>query len=297
MAPTPANPLRGILLMLAACTVLPVMDGIAKQLSETLPVLQIVWARYFFHLLLLSPVVFWRYGRQTLVPQRPGLQALRSVFMLGSTTLFFFGISYMPIADTLALAFIGPFVVTALSPLVLGEKVGPRRWIAVIVGFIGVLIVLRPGIGEWNWAALAGLGAGIVHAFYFLTTRKLSGSAPPLVGLTYAAVVGAIVTSLALPFSWVTPTAGEMMLMASIGLLAAVSHFMVMRSLDYAEATLIAPFSYSEIVMAVLVGLIWFGDFPDALTWTGIAVIIASGVYISLRERQLSRRQQALPAA
>ncbi|KZD05335.1 hypothetical protein AUP43_11745 [Oceanibaculum pacificum] len=282
----PANPLRGILLMLGACVLLPVMDGVAKLLSQSLPVLQIVWARYFFHLLLLSPVVLWIYGRRTLRPQRPGLQALRSLFMLGSTSLFFLGITYMPIADTLALAFINPLVVTALSPWVLKEKVGLRRWMAVIVGFLGALIVLRPGFGEWHWASLAGLGAGVVHAGYILATRKLSGSTPPLVGLTYAAVVGGVVTSAGMPFVWVPPTPTQWAMMASVGLLAATCHFMVIRSLDHGEASLIAPFGYAEIVMATIVGLMWFGEFPDAVTWVGIAVIAGSGIYISIRERR-----------
>ena len=284
-AQSPDRPLVGILLIVAAMSVVPFMDAIAKHLSGHLPVLQLVWARYFFHFCLIFPVVLWRYGPRRLIPARPLLQLVRGGLLLASTVLFFAAISRMPLADALALIFISPLIVTALSPWVLGEQVGLRRRVAVLVGFAGALLIIRPGVGAIQWPALLALAAGLVFGFYLLTTRRLAGSAPPLVTLTYSAAAGALLMSLAVPFFWVMPSAMDLAAMAMMGLIAAGGHFLLIKAFDFAPASLLAPFTYSEIVMTTLLGFVVFGDFPDTWTWAGIAVIVASGVYISLRER------------
>jgi drug/metabolite transporter (DMT)-like permease len=280
-------PVKGILLMLAAMAVVPLMDGVAKHLSTSFPVLQVVWARYFFHLLILLPVALWRHGAGALLLKNPWLQIVRGGFLLGSTILFFAAIAVMPIADALALVFVAPLVVTALSPFVLGERVGPRRWTAVSVGFVGVLVIVRPGLSAFHSGVLLALGAGTVYAFYSLATRKLSGSAPPLVTLAYTAVLGALVMSAAVPVVWTRPDAADLVWMALMGALAAGGHFLIIKSFEHAEASLLAPLAYSEIVMATVVGYLAFGDFPDVWTWVGIVIVIASGVYVSLRERRV----------
>ena len=279
------RPLVGILLMVAAMSVVPFMDALAKHLSDAIPVLQVVWARYFFHFCLIFPVALVRYGPRRLVPARPLLQLVRGGLLLGSTVLFFAAISAMPLADALALVFVSPLIVTALSPWVLGEAVGTRRKVAVLVGFLGALLIVRPGFGSLQWPALLALAAGVVFGFYLLATRRLSGSAPPLVTLTYSAAAGALIMSCVVPAVWVAPSAGQLGAMALMGVIAAGGHFLLIKAFDFAPASLLAPFTYSEIIVTTLLGLVFFGDFPEAWTWAGIAVVIGSGLYISLRER------------
>lgn len=284
--------LAGILLLLGAMTLVPIMDGLAKTLSAGHSTAQVVWARYFFHLAFLLPLVLWRYGRAALLPKRPVAQVLRGGLLLGSTVLFFAAIRTMPLADALALIFVYPFIVTALSPLLLGEPVGPRRWAAVLVGFAGALIVIRPGFGVFQWSALLAVGAGTIYAFYVLATRRLAGSSPPLVTLAYTALLGAVVMSAVAPFDWAAPSPRGWALMALMGLIAASGHFLLIKAYEQAPASLLSPYGYSEMVMATLVGFVAFGDFPDAGTWLGVAVIVASGLYIAVRERK-----RALPPA
>ncbi|MEX2536203.1 MAG: DMT family transporter [Trueperaceae bacterium] len=287
------RPLAGVLLMFGAAALLPVMDGLAKYLSETYPLMQVIWARYFFHLLTMLPLLLLRYGPQVLWPQRPAVQLLRGALLLGATMLFFSAISRMPLATALSLFFVSPLVVTGLAPFLLRETVGWRRWLAVLVGFAGALIVMRPGTDSFEMTGLLAVAAGVVHGLYLLTTRKLSGSAPPLVTLAYTALVGAVGMSVVVLFYWQPPTPAIFGLMVLMGLFAAAGHLMVIRALDFAPASLLAPAAYFEIITATIVGLVVFGDFPDAWTWVGMAVIAGSGIFISLRERKPSSRVDA----
>jgi drug/metabolite transporter (DMT)-like permease len=285
--PATGHPMAGILFLLAALVLLPIMDGCAKLLSQRLSVFEITWARYTIHWVLLLPLLLARYGWRAFKPARLGMQLARSAMLLVGTVLFFFGLAYMPVADTLALFFVSPLVATALSPWILGEKVGQRRYAAVLIGFIGALIIFRPGIGVFRWPALFPFASGFCYAFYALWTRQLAGSAAPLITAGFTALVGALATSVTAPLFWVMPTAGEAGLMLAIGLIAAIGHYLLIRAYERAPASLLAPFGYFEIIMAVVVGLVLFGDFPDLWTWVGIAVLVGSGLYISLRERKL----------
>ena len=271
--------------MLGAMLLMPVYDGIAKYLTVSYPVPQVVWGRYVVHLAALLPVALWLYGPRALWPREPGLQVLRGGLLLGDTVLFYFALSLLPMADTLALFFIFPLVVTVCAPFLLAERVGLRRWLAVVVGAVGALIVIRPGAGIFGWGAIFALGSGVLYALYLIATRRLAGNAPPMVTLTYTALVGVIVTALVQPFVWLSLTPDALLLMLAMGLIAATSHFLLIRSFDHALASQLAPFGYSQIVIAAIFGYVVFGDFPDAWSWLGIAVIVASGVFISLRER------------
>jgi drug/metabolite transporter (DMT)-like permease len=273
--------------MVSAMAVVPFMDAIAKHLSSHLPVIEIVWARYFFHFIFFAPFALYHHGKSALWPKRPLLQLTRGGFLLGSTILFFAALAKMPIADALALVFVSPLIVTALAPAVLGEKVGIRRWAAVFVGFAGALIIIKPGSGVLQGASLLALGAGIVYSFYLLSTRKLSGSAPPIVTLTFTALLGALSMSLLVIPVFIMPDRTQLLLMVLMGVIAACGHYLIIKSLEMASASLLAPLSYSEIVVATILGYVIFGDLPDIQTWIGIFIIVCCGLYISWRERAI----------
>lgn len=278
--------LKGALLMIGAMVVLPVMDGFAKELSTKYPVLQVVWARYLFHLLAMVPLLLIRYRPRQLVPKRAGLQLVRGALLLTATSLFFAGLAQMPQATVLALLFISPLVITLLAPSLLGERVGVWSIVAVVVGFLGVLLILRPGSGAVGWSALLGLGAGLVHGLYMIFTRRLAGSAPPLVTLAYTAVVGAVATTVVVFFVWVTPTLADFGVMVLLGILAATGHFLLIKAFDYAPATFLAPLGYAEMITAVVVGYIAYRELPDVLSWVGIAIIVGAGILVSIREQK-----------
>lgn len=275
--------------MLGAMVLLPVMDGLAKGLSQRYPVPMIVWARYLFHLLCMLPVLLLRFGVQGLMPRQVGLQLVRGGLLLAGTSLFFFALSLLPQATALALFFVSPLVVTVLAPMLLKERVGGWRILAVLVGFAGILLILRPGSGVFGWGAALALAAGVVHGFYMLFTRALAGSAPPLVTLAYTAVVGAVVMSLIVPFLWVPVAARDFAVMVLLGVLAAAGHFLLIKAFDHAPATWLAPVGYFEMVTAVLYGYFAYRDLPDALSWLGIVVVVGAGVAISLKERRAAR--------
>jgi len=276
---------KAIFYNLLAWVILPVMDGLAKYLSVDLPVLQIVWARYFFTVVITLSFIIIFFRKQLVWTSKPKLQLFRGLILLCANMLFFYAISIISLAKALTLAFVAPLIVTALSPFILGEIVGYRRWLAVIIGFIGSLIVIRPGLIEFNLATLAALGTGFFYGIYFIITRKLHTADSPLLTLLITGVVGAIILSAYMPFSWIQPNPNQWLFMFCIGLCASVGHFFLILSLKYADASKLAPFSYFEIVTNVIIGYYFFSDFPDIWTWVGLLIIINSGIYISIRER------------
>jgi len=277
-------PLAGILLMCLAVLCFVIMNTMVKHLSQTLPVPLIIWARYFFHLVVIM-ALFPRRLPTLLVSRRKGMQVLRSVLVLVATLFMFFAVSLMPLADVVAITFMAPLLVTGLSVPVLGEHMGPRRWAAVAAGFLGMLVIVRPGAGVFQWAALLPLGMAVCYATYQIITRMIRGAADPLNALFYTALVGAVVTTVTVPFFWVTPAPLDWLWLVGTGLFGGLGHFAVIRAYDHAAPVMIAPFSYTELIWAVLLGLVFFGDFPDAWTFCGAAIIAASGLYVLHRER------------
>ena len=276
--------MKAIIFSLLGWMFLPVMDGFAKFLSADLPILQITWARYFFTVVFTLPIMFFFFNKQLVWSDKPKLQILRGLILLAANICFFYSISIISLAKALTLAFIAPLIVTAFSPLFLGEKVGIRRWTAVIIGFIGSLVVIRPGFLELNIASLSALCTGFFYGFYLIITRKLSKSDNPLLTLLMTGLVGAILVSLVIPFYWVKPTLNQWSLMAGIGVFACIGHFFLILSLKYADASKLAPFSYFEIVTNIIIGFYFFSDFPDNWTFLGLFIIVASGIYIARRE-------------
>jgi drug/metabolite transporter (DMT)-like permease len=285
--PSTKNPQVGIVLMILAMLIIPVMDGIAKDLSARYSIIQITWVRYFIHFSFILPLLFVQLSLPTLLPKNLGLQLLRSSFLMCSTFLYFWAISLIPLADAIALIFIYPIIVTTLSALILKEHVGVRRWLAVLSGLLGTCIVVRLGVLEIGLGTFLALGAGTSYACYLIATRKLASSAPPLVTLAFTALVGTLVFSIFVPPYWEKPTDTDLMLMLALGFIATLGHYLIIKSFEYTQASVLAPYGYSEIITASLVGYFAYGDFPDIYTWMGISIIIASGIYISIRERHI----------
>ena len=276
--------MKAIIFNLLAWVMLPIMDGFAKYLSAEIPVLQITWARYFFTVVFTFPLMFFFFKKYLIWTDKPKLQLIRGLILLTANISFFYSISVISLPKALTLAFVAPLVVTAFSPFFLGESVGYRRWAAVIIGFIGSLVVIRPGFLEINLASLAALGTGIMYGFYLIITRKLSTSDNPLLTLLLTGVVGAIIATTFMPFVWVSPTFNQWSIMAAIGLFACIGHLFIILSLKYADASKLAPFSYFEIVTNIIIAYYFFGDFPDSWTFLGLFIIVFSGIYISRRE-------------
>ena len=276
--------MKAIILNLSAWIMLPIMDGFAKYLSSTIPVLQITWSRYFFTVIIVLPVMLFFFRKNFKWTEQPKLQLIRGLLLFCANILFFYSISVISLAKALTLAFIAPLIVTILSPIVLSEKVGIRRWAAVIIGFIGSLIVLRPGFVEINIASIAALGTGFLYGIYLIVTRKLHKSDHPLLTLLLTGVVGAIIGSIMMPAVWVQPTITEWYMMIAIGFFASVGHLLLILSLRYADASKLAPFGYFEIITNIIIGYYFFNHFPDRWTFLGLFVIISSGIYIFRRE-------------
>ena len=281
--------MKAIIFSLLGWMFLPVMDGFAKYLSDDLPILQITWARYFFTVAFVFPIMLFFYKKQLVWSDKPKLQIFRGLILLSANICFFYAISVISLAKALTLAFIAPLIVTAFSPILLGEKVGFRRWTAVAVGFIGSLIVIRPGFLEFNLASMAALATGFFYGFYLIITRKLSSSDNSLLTLLITGMVGALLVSLIIPFYWVKPTLNQWSLMAGIGVFACIGHLFLILSLKYADASKLAPLGYTEIIPNVIIGYYFFNELPDNWTYLGLFIIVLSGLYISRREYHLSR--------
>ena len=276
--------MKAIILNASAWMIVPVMDAYAKFLSSSMDVLQITWARYFFTVVFTLSLMLIFYRQSLVWSKKPLLQLIRGLILVFSTYLFFYSISFISLPKALTLAFVAPLIVTTLSPFFLKEKVGIRRWTAVSIGFIGTLIVIRPGFIEFNLATFAALGNGICYGFYLILTRKLSTSDNPLLTLLFTGTVGAIILSLFMPSVWINPTPNQWYIMAIIGLIASVAHLFLILSLKYADASKLAPLGYTEIITNILISYYFFHELPDNWTYLGLFIIVLSGLYISRRE-------------
>ena len=276
--------MRAIILNASAWMIVPFMDAIAKYLSSSMDVLQITWSRYFFTVIF-ALFIMLLFDRKSLVwSKKPLLQLIRGLIFVFSTYLFFYAISEISLPKALTLAFVAPFCVTAMSPFFLNEKVGLRRWTAVSLGFIGTLIVIRPGFIEINLATLAALGNGICYGFYLIITRKLRTFDNSLLTLLFAGTVGTIVMSFFMPSVWINPSNSQWVMMALIGFIAALAHFLIIYSLNLADASKLAPLGYTEIITNIILSYYIFNELPDNWTYLGLFIIVLSGLYISRRE-------------
>ena len=279
--------MKAILYNILAWAILPFMDVIAKYLSTDLSFLQITWARYFFTVFFALPFMYFFFRKKLIWTTKPKLQFFRGSLLFFANILFFYSISIISMAKALTLAFVAPLITTALSPFMLNEKVGLRRWSAVIVGFLGSLIVIRPGFIDFNLATIAALGTGFFYGLYLIITRKLHTADNPLLTLLLTGVVGLFAGSLIVPFVWINLTVNQWLLLSLMGIFACLGHFFLILSLKYADASKLAPFGYFEIVTNVMLGYYFFSDFPDYWSWIGLLIIVLSGIYISFREKSI----------
>ncbi len=284
--PAAHRPLIGVALMLGAMVSLPFIDVLAKFLGQQgVPILQVVCARVSFGALVTLPFALRLTGPGGLIPKRPIYHGFRAAFLIAATYSFFLSLKFLPIADALAIFFVQPLVVTALSPFFLGEKVGIRRWSAVAIGFIGTLIIIRPGFVDLNPGSLLALCAGTSLAIYFVMTRKIAGQAAAMVTTFQTNAVGALMLLPLMPFLWLAPSPVQWAMLAGLGVIATFGHYLIVRAYDHAEASLLAPLAYSEMIVATAVGWWFFGDFPDRWTFFGTGILIGCAIYISVRER------------
>ena len=281
--------MRAIILNASAWMIVPVMDALAKHLSVSMDVFQIAWARYFFSALFTLSLMIIFYRKTLVWSKNPKLQLIRGFVLAFSTLCFFYAISIISLPKALTLAFVAPITCTAFSPIFLKEKVGIRRWSAVLVGFLGALIVIRPGFIEVNLATLAAVSCGICYGFYFIITRKLSTSDNSLLTLLFTSVVGLAIISLFLPSVWVNPTLNQWIMMGLIGFIASVAHLFIILSLKYADASKLAPLGYTEIITNIIISYYFFHELPDNWTYLGLFIIVLSGLYITRREYYLSK--------
>lgn len=279
------SPVKGILLLVASTIAFSVCDIITKHLAASLPAAEIAWIRYAIFSCIVVPVVLLAGGKALLRAQRPGLQVLRSFGMIASTIFFTMGLRYLPVAESTAIYFVSPILIMALSILFLGESVGWRRWIAALVGLTGVIVVIRPGTDAFQATALFPLLGATSWAAGAVVTRKMSGSDHPLTTVAYSAVVGCLSLSVALPFNWVTPSAGQLGFAFLMGLFFAVGQWLVVLAYRHGNASVIAPFSYVQLLWAGALGYLVFGALPDGWTVVGACIIAASGLYTAYRER------------
>ena len=276
--------MKAIVLNASAWMIVPVMDAFAKHLSSSMDVLQITWGRYFFTLIFTLSLMLIFYRKSLVWTKKPFLQLIRGLIFVFSTYLFFYAISEISLPKALTLAFVAPICVTALSPFFLKEQVGIKRWLAVFLGFFGTLVVIRPGLIEFNLATFAALGCGICYGFYLIITKKLSSSDNPLLTLLLSGIVGTIIISPFLSSIWINPTSNQWILLVLIGLIASVAHLLLILSLKYADASKLAPLGYSEIITNIIISYYFFNELPDNWTYLGLFIIVISGLYVSKKE-------------
>ena len=279
------RPYFGIGLTCLAMAIFSVMDGLSKLLTRDFAPPQIAWARFLFILVFLVPVVLLRKGPRTLRSTRPWLQVARGFCMLFSALLFIFGLSFLPIADATSIGFVSPLFVTALSIPILGEKVGVRRWLAVLVGFLGILVLVRPGSSAFTAAAFFPVASSACWALGLIITRIMQSSDTVLTTLAWSTAVGFLaVTPPALPV-WHAPSLEGWAMLAAAALLSMIGQLFLISAFRFAPASLLAPFSYTQIVWSTLIGLFVFGSLPGPHTFIGAAIVVGSGLYILHRER------------
>jgi drug/metabolite transporter (DMT)-like permease len=279
--------LAGIGLMVAAFATFPMLDATAKHLSASLGIGLMVFARYGFSLVFVA-LWLWQQGGAALLVTRNGpLQVVRGLLLVVSTGANFVAVSHLQLAQTASIMFSNPLWVCALSPLLLAERVGPRRWLAVIIGFIGVLVIIRPGTVGFHWAMLLSLTSALSTALYQIATRKVGADDRAITSLFYVSLVGSLAAAPVAPVGWILPDIGQWGLLALMGFYGMFGHYMLIQAHRMVPAPVLAPFVYTQIISMTVIGFVLFGDIPDSMTVIGGGLVVASGLYVFYREQQV----------
>lgn len=281
---------RGILLVIGAFAVFGVQDGLTKHIAQSVDVTQMLLVRFT---VFAAFVTYWVHRRSSVRvavrSKRPVFQVFRSALILAEIGVFVIAVKTLPLADTHAIFASAPLIVTALSVPLLGEPVGARRWAAVCVGFLGVLVILRPGLGVMQPEALLALLAGFMFALYIVLTRKISRVDSTDTSILYMGWTGFAIMAVIGPFYWRWPTPEEWMFLAFLSTTSIIGHILFTMALEAAPAAVLQPFQYTVLVWATVIGLVIFDDVPDTLTIAGAAIVVASGLYTIYRERVRGR--------
>ena len=292
-APARADrPFKGIALILLSTVFLGTSDVTAKYLSASLPSIEIAWLRFLVFAIIMMPAMVPGSPLYAMPTKSLGLQLVRGAALLGSSLLFITGLRYLPIAEASATGFVSPLFVTALSIIFLSERVGLRRWLATAAGLVGVLIILRPGTSAFHLAAVLPLVSALCWATTLIMTRMMSGREHAATVMTYSSIAGVAIISALVPFVWVAPSWHDILFGILIGVASTAGQWIVVLAFRYADASVLAPFSYTQLVWVSTLGFLIFGEVPDLWTVVGAAFIVASGLYTAHRERV--RRSQLL---
>ena len=289
-APIPgrsSRPLLGVLYMCAACALFPIMNGLVKLLTTVYEPTQVVWFRVTLHLILVTLVFAPRLRLGLFRTRRIGAQFVSSVSMLLSTLLFFSAVRSIGVAEAISVSFVGPVLVVLLAWPMLGERITALGFAAVILGFAGVLVVIRPGSGVFQWASLLLVGSAAAYALYQIVIRRLGTTDHPATTIFYSVLLGAILMSALLPFVWKTPVGvRDWLLLCSLGAFGGLGHYCVAKAATFAPANLIAPLNYTQMIGSVIVGYLMFAEVPDLYTWLGTALIVGAGLLAGWQSRR-----------
>ena len=276
---TPGRVRTGILLMVACSLIFASLDAMAKFMGARYPTLEVVWFRYTFHVVGMVVVFGPIMGRSMFHANNWRWQLVRGLILVVCTALSFTGLQYLPLAEFTAVAFVTPLLVTLLAGPVLGEKVSAARWGAVVLGFGGMLIVIRPGSGLFGWPALIPLVMSFVYALFQLLTRKYAGADNPINTLFFSGLAGAVLSSCAVPFVWQTPQPAHWAPLMLMGIMGGGGHLLLMLCFRRAPASVLAPFSYTQLAFAVLISIVLLNHVPDHWSLIGMGVIAVAGLY------------------
>jgi len=281
--------LIGILLMMAAMVFFTLLDATAKHLVQTLPPAVAVFGRYAVATVLSLAIIMRKGGPVLLATRHPLLQGVRGLLLMCSTILNFIAVMYLQLAQTAAIFFTIPLWVCALSVPILGEHVGWRRWVAVGIGFFGVMVIMRPGTSSFHWAMLLSIAASLCGAVYNIVTRKVGGRDRAETSLFYVGFIGALAAAAPLPVLWQAPQGIEWLLLGWMGIAGTIGHFMLIQAHRLAPASALAPYMYTQIVWMIAVGYALFGDVPDFWTIAGAAIVVASGLFVFAGEARAAK--------
>lgn len=295
------NPFRGIALLVGATVFFSVSDSIAKLLGQSLPAIEITWIRYLVFVVMAALLVMPRNGKGTrtvtllrrLKVRSPLMQLARGIGLVLASVLFIEALKFLPLADAASVGFVSPLLITALSVPILGEVVGIRRWLAILVGLGGVLVIVQPGTGAFQPAALLVVCSSTAWALASVLTRKMANTDDAAATLLYSAATGLVVLTVLLPFDYIQPDGWQVLLCLALGIIASTGQYLMVLAYRYAGASLMAPFSYVQLLWATALGWLVFDALPDRWTLLGAAIIVASGLYTVQRERARARERAA----